>query len=163
MVVWKQIGDMQYSVSNEGMVRNDRTGRILKGRVLPTGYVYVRLNPVKKNFYIHRLVATCFIENPNANAEVNHIDGNKSNNCVDNLEWVTKSENNIHKYRTLNFKNENLFKSRRRKVICEETGIVYESLVAAQRETGVLDTHICRCINGRGKTAGGFHWRYIYG
>jgi hypothetical protein len=158
---WAKIDGYPYSVSDTGLVRNDRKGRILKGRVLPTGYVYVQLGSIKKNFYIHRLVATCFIENPDAKPEVNHIDGNKSNNRVDNLEWVTRSENNIHKYRILNFQNENLFKSRRKKVICEETGIIYESLAAAQKATGVLDTHICRCTNGKRKTAGGFHWRYV--
>lgn len=158
---WSKIDEFPYSVSDTGLVRNDRTRKILKGRVLPNGYAYVRLGSFKKNFYIHRLVAACFIENPDAKHEVNHIDGNKLNNCVDNLEWVTHSENNIHKYRVLGFQNENLFKSRRKRVVCEETGIVYESLAAAQRETGVLDTHICRCARGKQKTAGGLHWRYV--
>jgi hypothetical protein len=83
---WAKIDGYPYSVSDTGLVRNDRTGRILRGQVLPNGYAYVHLRPADKNFYIHRLVATCFIENPDMKPEVNHIDGNKLNNCVDNLE-----------------------------------------------------------------------------
>lgn len=72
--------------------------RILKYSVNPKGYRIVRLcnNKVQKNYTIHRLVAENFIFNPENKPQVNHIDCNKQNNCVDNLEWVTNKENRIH-------------------------------------------------------------------
>lgn len=73
---------------------------------MPNGYVSLMLMYQKpkrhtKNFYVHRLVAQTFIPNPENKSTVNHIDGNKQNNCVENLEWNTQSENNIHSLRVL--------------------------------------------------------------
>lgn len=99
-VEWKLIEgfDGIYSVSNYGDVKNNRTGRLMKQRKTEKGYLRVGLttNGKPKCMRVHRLVAQAFIPNPENKPEVNHIDFNKKNNCVNNLEWVTGKENAKH-------------------------------------------------------------------
>ena len=103
--LWKKIELSNYEVSNLGKVRNSNTGKILKGRNTQSGYEQVSikfLNEEKfKNQYVHRLVAQSWLDNPLNKKEVNHIDGNKSNNIFTNLEWVTPSENSLHRVHDL--------------------------------------------------------------
>ena len=100
MEVWKEIEGYEgmYSVSTPGNVYSIRSGKLLKPNKDHGGYLYVSLfNHCKqKCAKIHRLVAEAFIKNPETKRTVNHIDGNKENNCVENLEWATHSENIIH-------------------------------------------------------------------
>jgi len=106
--IWKRIKDFEdYEVSNQGRVKsfkkwNGTNVRILKPRKNSRGYLYVILCKNRKRYTkkIHRLVLETFkpIENLNK-LECNHIDGNKENNYIENLEWVTKSENEKHAYR----------------------------------------------------------------
>ena len=114
---WSDIPNYEgyYQVSNHGNVRSlDRVikektgktqtlkGRVLKQRINPGGYHYIELgkNGNKATFAIHQLVAQAFIPNPNNKRTVNHIDGNKLNNSLANLEWSTYSENLEHAYKT---------------------------------------------------------------
>lgn len=87
-----------YSVSDDGKVYSKIRKKYLKLNYKKNGYVYVSLqvNNIKITKRAHRLVAEAFIQNPDNKPFVNHIDGNKSNNNVKNLEWVTGKENNIH-------------------------------------------------------------------
>lgn len=87
-----------YEVSNLGRVMNSRTGRVLKPRKTRNSYLQVGLckNGVMKQYYIHRIVAETFIKNPDGFSDVNHIDENKHNNCVENLEWCTHIKNVRH-------------------------------------------------------------------
>lgn len=62
--------------------------------------VVITLNGKRRKYYVHRLVAECFVQNPNGYAEVNHLDGDKANNEAANLQWCTRSENMLHAYRT---------------------------------------------------------------
>ncbi|EAA7136706.1 helix-turn-helix domain-containing protein [Salmonella enterica subsp. enterica serovar Beaudesert] len=97
----------KYSVTTDGRVyshsRVDACGRLQKGRWLKPvnhsdGYLYVNLRDkgTLKKHYIHRVVAAAFIDNPNSLPQVNHINGIKSDNRVDNLEWVTGCQNMVH-------------------------------------------------------------------
>jgi hypothetical protein len=104
--IWKKIviegKKYHYSVSDQGQVRNDDTGRILKpwkrGQRKGT-YLAIRLfsEGKRKTVDIQRLVAFAFIPNPHNKPEVNHINCNPFDNRIDNLEWVTRSENERHK------------------------------------------------------------------
>lgn len=103
MEVWKPIKDYEnyYEVSNYGNVRNIKTGYIMKKRHTFDGYVKVTLtvNYKAKDYRVHRLVAETFIPNEQNKETVNHIDGNKDNNNVNNLEWSDRHEQLEHAYR----------------------------------------------------------------
>lgn len=93
-----------YLVSEDGNIYSNKYGkqRLMKQNVSKKdGYVRIKLykNNVKKTFLLHRVIADSFIPNPDNKKEVNHKDGDKLNNSVDNLEWVTPSENVIHSYK----------------------------------------------------------------
>lgn len=108
MEIYKVInGSECYSVSNMGNVktknwRNTKKEAVLKPAKDKKGYLRVGLciNGNSKTFKVHRLVASAFISNPLNKPQVNHKDGNKSNNSIYNLEWVTCSENQIHAIKT---------------------------------------------------------------
>lgn len=122
MEVWKPIVDFEtYEVSNIGNIRNIKTGRILKSKNRE-GYraIIISRNHTPKTFNIHRLVAQAFIPNPNNYPVVNHIDGNRSNNEVSNLEWCTIKENNNHTFA-------NLY-TRALLIIDKETGEILQEL-----------------------------------
>lgn len=83
-----------YEITREGEVINKHSGRVLKGQ--PNGKGYLRVSIGGKLTFIHRLVAEKYVPNPDNKAQVNHKDGNKLNNCADNLEWVSNQENRNH-------------------------------------------------------------------
>lgn len=83
-----------YEITRDGQVINKTNGHILKPQ--PNGKGYLRVSISKKLQFIHRLVAEKYIPNPDNLPQVNHIDGNKLNNCVENLEWVSNQENRNH-------------------------------------------------------------------
>lgn len=107
MEVWKKVeGFENYEVSNFGNVKSlnyngTNKEKFLKIRFLKTGYCRVNLckNGKSTDFYIHRLVAISFLLKKDIDNQVNHLDGNKLNNNVSNLEWCNQSENMIHSYK----------------------------------------------------------------
>lgn len=171
--IWKDVIDYKgyYEVSNLGRVRSlpryDRLGRFHAGKVLSdcdngSGYRVVGFNVNGKQCMktIHKLVATAFIDNPENKPCVNHIDGNKLNNNVTNLEWVTYSENMYHAVNTgLNTD------FGRKRVMCVETGQIFSSTREAEKWAGIKSGNgrISSCCYGRrgAKTCGGYHWRYV--
>jgi len=104
METWIPIGltNNNYSVSNYGRVRNNKTLSIIRHFKDKTGYLCIGLytNKVRSKYKIHRLVAMCFIAKIEGLNSVNHKDGDKSNNCVENLEWIS-DEGNVSHYRKL--------------------------------------------------------------
>ena len=106
MEKWRVISDFpNYSISNFGNVMNVKTNKIMK-LCNKAGYYNIGLTSEnnKKTFKVHRLVALAFIENLENKLEVNHKDKNKLNNNVSNLEWMTRTENNIHRCEGLKIK-----------------------------------------------------------
>lgn len=90
--------ETDYEINEDGKIFSNKTNKFLQGSVYNTGYRIVRLTigNSKKGYAVHRLVAEAFLQNPNNLPIVNHKDGNKLNNRVDNLEWVSQSENRVH-------------------------------------------------------------------
>lgn len=152
---------------NMGMLRDYvQKSKIMKPTRNGYGYLKVRLtdeNGKAKNLYIHRLVAEHFIPNPENKQQVNHKDGNKTNNHVDNLEWATSSENITHAIDVLDFKPNTKGINAPSPVlqIDKETNKVvgrYDTITEAQKITGI--SHISCVCRGQRKTAGGYIWKY---
>lgn len=176
--IWKDIKGYEglYQISNLGNVKaltrkynwrgtiRKTTEKILLPQLTWNGYFRVIFKNNKK-YRVHRLVAEAFILNPLNLSQVNHIDGNKQNNCVDNLEWCTRSENIKHAYKKglivapkgeksslygiKNGKNKNS-----KKVRCVNTGKEFGSVIEIERMIGIKHQSISRCCTGKGKYAG---------
>ena len=122
-----------------------------------SGYIYVRVN--KQKYSLHRLVAFTFIPNPENKPFVNHIDGNKINNCLDNLEWVTCAENNQHNH------NANLIKLYTRKIIQYDLELNetkrFNSIVGAGKELNLSPSCIKAVLYNKQKSTKGFIFKYL--
>jgi hypothetical protein len=153
-------GFEKYEVSNLGRVKNIKSGRILKSHLNRSGYLMhqLRENNKQKNLYLHRIIATAFIDNPEEKPQVNHIDENKLNNDLSNLEWCTERENVIHGTRTKRVA-EKLSKKVIQLDLNDNILNEFESMVQAEQETGVSTGNISSCCSGKTKSAGGFKWR----
>ena len=160
---WKRIKDYpNYEVSRSGEVRNIKTGRILKHALNIRNYHFVNLcnENGPKSKVIHRLVAIAFIPNPENYPQVNHKDGNKINNHVSNLEWVTNQMNAKHAHETgLNDSiiGENHYKSKLTKnqvIEIRNRAANGESMKSLSKEYPVCYTMIARIVRRQG-------WKHI--
>ena len=153
MEEWKQIeinGEIwSYEVSTEGNVRNMRTGKILKPAIINGGYKQVLLSQNNKRKYclVQRLVAEAFIPNPNGFTDVDHINHDRQDNRVENLQWLSH-ENNVRR-------------SRNKKVYCVELDQTFDSITEASEVTGIYQSNITACCQDKQRTAGGYTWKYV--
>lgn len=150
-----------YLISNTGLVYSNFIKKELK-LSCQQGYLFVTLSVGNKprRFRVHRLVAQTFIENNDSLKNVvNHKDGNRMNNCVDNLEWCTQQENIIHAWRT------GLAKSGRKKKVKQydlqgNLLNIFNSIQEAAKETNSLDSKITLCCQGFRTSHNNYFWRY---
>ena len=156
----KVVGFENYEVSNLGKVRNIKSGIMLKPWITKDGYLRHCLykHNKRKNLLLHRIIATAFIDNPGKKPQVNHIDENKLNNDLRNLEWCTERENAVHGTRIKRIA-EKLSKKVIQLDLNDNVLNVFKSMHQAERETGVSRSSISGCCDGKRKSAGGFKWR----
>lgn len=131
--------------------------KVMKPAIAKNGYLRIcfKKNGIKKNFSIHRLVAEAFIVNEENKTQINHIDGNKENNCVNNLEFCTPKEN-IQEAYTLGL-------IKRRKEIAQydlKGNFIKKWAGMREAERALNITGIWHCCKGIKKTAGGYKWKY---
>lgn len=167
MEVWKEIPftSGEYLVSSNGIVKTAKTGRLLTPIIDARGYERVCLFKVnrEKRYKVHRLVAITFIPNPENKPQVNHKDGNKRNNNVDNLEWVTNEENMHHSRETgLHDGHRQFCESRKKRVIATniDSGerIVFDSILAARKAIGTC--HVQEVLRGIRYQTKGYTFQY---
>lgn len=186
--IWKDIPGYEklYKISSSGIVRSyDKIvrngkynqnrvilGRNLKYTLARGGYYTVGLTKDRKQkvYFVHRLVAITFIDNPNDYPVINHKNAVRTDNRVSNLEWCTYSYNTLYSFREMGRqpvnKGERGAKSHLSKEICQidiQTGNVVKTFIGtydASAKTNICRSDIIRCANGKAKSAGGFKWQY---
>lgn len=157
----KRYKNTDYIIYPDGQVYSEKSQRFLKPSLCHNGYLKVGLHydGKRKQFRVHRLVAECFIPNPDNLQQVNHIDENKQNNHYSNLEWCSNKYNS--NYGT-GAQRSGLKRGKSVEMIDPNTGNVIQSFVSmaeAERQTGISADGISAVCVGRNKTAGGYLWR----
>ena len=177
--IWKDIPGYEglYQISNKGKIKGlYRYNKILKTHCNKhNGYVYALLcnNKKEKCYRVHRLVAQTFLENKENKPYVNHKDGNKQNNCVENLEWCTAKENTEHAFKngliSIKKGKENHMYGKygdkhwnSKKVMNIETGKIYNSFGDIARELNIINaSNVIAVCRGKRLKAYGYHWKYV--
>ena len=154
--------EKQYEISNYGRIRSFK---ILNPGKTPLGYEHINLKG--KWYYIHRLVAEAFVDNYNNYPVVNHIDGNKSNNKFDNLEWITQKDNIKHSIEVLGKRRDGIYFPTSKTIGQYDLNgnfiKSWESQKQIERETGISSQNISRACKGISKNnkSHGYIWKYI--
>lgn len=170
--IWKDVVGFEnlYKISNYGRLKSLCSNNNSKAynkdkirKVFPNGKNYLSCliykNFTKYNRRIHRMVAQAFIPNPNNFPQVNHIDGNKWNNKIDNLEWCTNSENQIHVYKN-NLEKPGLKRTVKQYDLNGNYIQTFEYISDATKKLNINCSSIISVCKGKRKTAGGYIWKY---
>lgn len=161
--IWKDVEGYEglYQVSNFGNLYSSYVKRKLQLSLDKYGYKQVILvkNGVRKRHLLHRMVAQEFIPNHENKPQVNHIDENKTNNTVSNLEWVTSKENINHGTRTERQIYTQRIIQKSKLVICSN-GVIYRSTREASRLLGLDNGSLNKVLKGKRKTVGGYTFKY---
>lgn len=155
--VWKPLKNTTYFVSSKGRIKN-KNGKILKPFKDKNGYNEYKLYVNKKSIHRkeHRLVAQLFLNNYSEDLEVNHKNGIKDDNCVNNLEMVTKSENIRHSDYVLGNRIKKVYQYDLNGNLIK----IWLSAKEAEKKLNFLSDKICRVCNNKRKTAYGYIWKY---
>lgn len=173
--VWKDITGFKglYQVSNFGRVKRvaqmrpvkNQVARFYPEKILSThinmhGYEIVQIKEDGRHFskQVHRIMAEVFIPNPRGLEQVNHRNGVKHDNRLENLEWISRRGNSLHAVYELKVETG---KIPCRRIRCVETGRIYPSVHSAARDMGIAAICISRAANGCTKTSCGLHWRFV--
>lgn len=146
------------SVFSDGSVWVHRGSRNKRrfGDTTDKGYkrIFMRDNGVERGVFVHRLVAEAYIPNPDNLPQVNHLNGIKTDNRPENLEWCTNEQNYRHRDEVLKH-----YACNSKPVICVETEEEFRSIRRAAKTKNISETGIRMCVLGKRKTSGGYHWK----
>lgn len=158
---WKRYKDTVYGVSKEGMVKNFNTNNILKGKITKDGYIEycLTINSKKQSILGHRLVYFTYFGDLNPEMVINHKDGNKQNNNIDNLEQISRSENVNHAYYEI--KTCHLKQVAKMDLQGNVLDIYPSCAEAARQNPGCYPNLISNVCNGKTFTHHGFKWKYV--
>lgn len=157
--IWKTLsGYTTFEGSNIGKIRNIKSGNVYKIYIRKDGRCQVNLREGSKTRpeKVHRLIAKAFIPNPENKSQVNHKNGNQSDNRVINLEWATPSENTKHAFDVLGHTPIN-----QKKVLCLTNGIEYPSAMEAARRLKLNSGNLSSVCRGLYKSTKGFEFKYL--
>ena len=167
--IWKDIPNYEglYQASNTGFIRNSRTNKILKPRIDKNGYFkhILYIKGVPKEFRTHRLIALTFIENSKNLLQINHIDENKQNNCIDNLEWVDAKTNNNHATRNKRI-SAGVQKNSKKKSVNQydlNGNLIktWNSLREIERELNIYHNILSNKIKNKDGIMNGYKWKFV--
>ena len=160
------IGEGRYSADRDGHIYDSQRKMFVAECPIKTGYLIVHLRDKGKSrvFTVHRIIGRVFCAGFKEGLDINHINGNKKDNRSDNLEWVTRSENILHAYRTglresSKGKPKNSLALGVIRVSADGTEKAYRTLQEASEDTGASHQNISKVLCGRRTCAAGYKWR----